>query len=150
MYFTYRVLTKIWVQFRLPKNMYYIPGILPFTYLIYENKRLEEILSFKLIKKFQFRSKNSKLIESEIKLFSNEMKLFEKAVLLSKKYSFFSKWEFIIPVISKDEKNIIVILFLAESFMSNHMYSLKIVFDSVKNKIVNEVEGFNYRIKSNS
>jgi len=149
-YFTYRILTKIWVQFKLPKYMYYIPGILPFTYLVYENKKSEEILSFKLIKKFQFRSKNSILIESEIKQLSNEMKLFEKAVLLSKKYSFFSKWEFIIPVIKKDEKNIIVILFLTESFMSGHMYSLKIVFDFVKNKLVNEVEGFNYKVKSNN
>jgi len=78
------------------------------------------------------------------------MKLFEKAVLLSKKYSFFSKWEFIIPVIKKDEKNIIVMLFLAESFVSGHMYSLKIVFDTFKNKIVNEVEGFNNRVKTNS
>ncbi len=149
-YFTYRILTKIWVQFRLPKNIHFIPGILPFTYMVYENKKSEETISFKLIKKFQFRSKTSQLIESEIKLFSNEMQLFEKAVLLSKKYSFFSKWEFIIPVIKKDEKNIIVILILAESFMSGHVYSLKIVFDLVKNKIVNEVEGFNYRVKSNS
>ncbi len=149
-YFTYRILTKIWVQFRLPKNMQYIPGIFPFTYLVYENKKSEENISFKLIKKFQFRSKNSKLIESEIKMFSNEMKLFEKAVLVSKKYSFFSKWEFIIPVIKKDEKNVIVILFLAESFTSGRVYSLKVVFDLAKNKLVNEVESFNYRIKSNS
>ena len=149
-YFTYRILTKIWIQLRLPKNIYFIPGILPFTYLIYENKKSEEIISFKLIKKFQFRSKNSKLIESEIKLSSNEMKLFEKAVLSSKKYAFFSKWEFIIPLIEKDENNINVILFLAESFTSGHAYSLKIVFDLVKNKLVNEVEGFNFRVKSKS
>jgi len=149
-YFTYRILTKIWVQFRLPKNMQYIPGIFPFTYLVYENKKSEENISFKLIKKFQFRSKNSKLIESEIKMFSNEMKLFEKTVLVSKKYSFFSKWEFIIPVIKKDEKNVIVILFLSESFTSGRVYSLKVVFDLAKNKLVNEVESFNYRIKSNS
>ncbi|MHA1498164.1 MAG: metal-dependent hydrolase, partial [Promethearchaeota archaeon] len=147
-YFTYRFLTKIWVQFRLPKNRHYIPGILPFTYLIYGYKKSEEKISFKLIKKSQFRSKKSKLIESDIKLLSNEMKLFEKAVLLSKKYSFFSKWEFIIPIIKKDEKNIIVILFLAESFTSGHVYHLKIVFDLVKNERVNEVEGFNYRVKS--
>jgi len=149
-YFTYRILTKIWVQFRLPKNMYFIPGILPFTYLVYENKKSEENVSFKLIKKCQFRSKNSKLIESEINLFSNEMKLFERAILLSKNYPFFSKWEFVIPVIKKNEKNINVILFLAESFTSGHAYSLKIVFDLVKNKLVNEVEGFNYRVKSKS
>ena len=136
-YFTYRILTKIWVQFRLPKNMQYIPGIFPFTYLVYENKKSEENISFKLIKKFQFRSKNSKLIESEIKMFSNEMKLFEKTVLVSKKYSFFSKWEFIIPVIKKDEKNVIVILFLSESFTSGRVYSLKVVFDLAKNKTSN-------------
>jgi len=149
-YFTYRILTKIWVQFRLPKNMYFIPGILPFTYLVYENKKSEENVSFKLIKKCQFRSKNSNLIESEINLFSNEMKLFERAILSSKKYPFFSKWEFIIPIINNDEKNIIVILFLAESFTSGHVYSLKIVFDLVQNKQVSEAESFNYRLKSNS
>ena len=130
--------------------MYYIPGILPFTYLIYENKKSEEIISFKLIKKFQFRSKNSNLIESEINLFSNEMKLFERAILLSKKYPFFSKWEFVIPVIKKDEKNINVILFLAESFTSGRAYSLKIEFNLVKNKLVNEVDSFNYRLKPNN
>ena len=150
LYFSYRIFTKIWVQFRLTKDIYYIPGILPFTYLIYVNKKSEENISFKLIKKFHFRSKNSNLIETEINLFSNEMKLFEKAVLLSKKYAFFSKWEFIIPLIEKDENNINVILFLAESFTSGHAYSLKIVFDLVKNKRVNEVESFNYRVKSNS
>lgn len=147
-YFAYRIITKIWVQFKLPKNQSYIPGILPFTYLIYENKKSEEILSFKLIKKFQFRPKNYNLIESEIKLFSDEMKFCERAILLSKKYPFFSKWEYIIPVIKKNEKSIIWVLFLAESFTSGHMYSLKIEFDLVTNNLINEIEGFNYREKS--
>ena len=43
-----------------------------------------------------------------------------------------------------------MILFLPESFMSGHVYSLKIEFDLVKNKLVNEVEGFNNRVKPNS
>lgn len=147
-YFTYRIITKIWLQFNLPYNQSYIPGILPFTYLIYENKKTEKNESYKLIKKFQFRSKNSNLIESEINLFSNEMKLFEKAVGLSKKYSFFSKWEYIVPIIKKDGSNIIMILFLAESFTSSHVYSLKIEFNVVTNKIIKEVQGFTYKVNS--
>jgi hypothetical protein len=43
-----------------------------------------------------------------------------------------------------------MILFLAESFVSGHVYSLKIVFNLENNKIVNEVEGFNYRVNVNS
>jgi membrane-bound metal-dependent hydrolase YbcI (DUF457 family) len=149
-YFSYRIITKIWVQFRLPKHQSYIPGILPFTYLIYEKKKSEEKISYKLIKKCQFRSKNSILIESEINVFSNEMKLYERAIELSKKYPFFSKWEFIIPIIKKNEKTLTLILYLAESYARGRMYSLKIECDLVQNEVISEGEGFNYRLKSNS
>jgi hypothetical protein len=83
-------------------------------------------------------------------VFSNEMKLYERAIELSKKYPFFSKWEFIIPIIKKNEKTLTLILYLAESYARGRMYSLKIECDLVQNEVISEGEGFNYRLKSNS
>jgi len=146
-YMLYRIFTKVWIQFRLPENKHYIPGILPFTYLIYENQNVESLVSFKLFKKYQFRSKRFTLLESEITKNSKDMKLFEEAISLSKKYLFFSKWNFILPVIQKREKNFIVILILAESYISNRAYTLRIIFDLTQNQVINEEEGFNYKVK---
>ena len=51
-YFSYKILTKIWVKARLPDNCQFIPGIFPFVYSIYEKKSEENFISFKLTKKF--------------------------------------------------------------------------------------------------
>jgi len=146
-YILYRIFTKVWMQFRLPKHKHYIPGILPLTYLIYENQNKKSLVSFKLSKKYQFRSKKVTLLESEVSKNSKDMELYEEAISLSKKYLFFSKWNFILPVIQKGEKNINVILILAESYVSSRAYTLRVIFDLSQNQVINEEEGFNYRIK---
>ena len=146
-YFGYKITTKIWVQLRLPKNQMMIPGILPFVYFIYENHNSETKISFKLTKKFQFLSKTIKIIETNIESDSDEMEFFMKAKSLAKKYLFFSKWEAVIPIIWKNEKEIIVLLFLAESFASGSAYSLEISFDRKSKEVIYESDGFGYVIR---
>lgn len=56
-YLSYRTLTKIWVQARLPKNSYYLPATLPFVYFVYENHSDEDQLLFKFSKNINFPQK---------------------------------------------------------------------------------------------
>ncbi|MFX0033368.1 MAG: metal-dependent hydrolase [Candidatus Hodarchaeota archaeon] len=147
-YFLYRFISKIWIQAKLPPNTLYIPGLFPFIYFVYENQSFENILLFKLIKKYQFFSKEINLLEFKIEKGSKEMKFFEKAISLSKKYVFFNKWKCIIPFIQENKRNIIVILILAESYAFSNAYALKFIFDNNTYKCINETESFNYRTKS--
>ncbi|MFW9937577.1 MAG: metal-dependent hydrolase [Candidatus Thorarchaeota archaeon] len=147
-YLSYRMITKIWIQFRLPKNSYYIPGLLPFTYYIYQNQNSENFNIYRLIKKVQFVSREWVLLESKIMNDTLDMKYLEKTLRLSKKYIFFSKWQYIIPTFHKNEKSFITILSLAESYSSGRMYSLTVAFDLVSNTILNEFESFNNKIRT--
>ena len=141
-YLAYKIITKIWVQLRLSKNEKYIPGILPFVYYIYRSQNSEAKLSFSLFKKYQFLSKSMKLIETEIESGSKEMEYFDKAKILSENYMFFSKWEAIIPKILEDNKFIVVLLFLAESYANGRAYTLKVVFNKITKELVNIADGF--------
>lgn len=148
-YLSYKISTKTWLKIRLPKNHYYIPGILPFVYFIYENHNSETKLSFKLTKKYQIISKTLKIIETEIVINSEEMEFYNKAKSLSEKYIFFWKWDAIIPMICKNDKEITVLLFLAESFASGHAYSLEVVFDRNSKEVIHESDGFGNVITKN-
>lgn len=145
-YLAYRSLSRLWIQARLPKNQKMIPGILPFTYYIYENHNSDTKLSFKLSKKYQFTSKIVNIIESEIENNSEEMDFFERAKILSENYIFFSKWEHVIPIIWNEEYWITVLLFLAEGYASGSAYSLEVVFDKRSKKIIHKSDGFGYII----
>lgn len=131
------------IQARLPKNCQYIPGIFPFVYLIYENESTEYSKLFKLTKKFQFRSKNIKLIETEIKYGSREMIFYNEAKQIFKKYRFFNKWKAIIPVIREDDINVVVLLFLAESLAHGTAYFLKVAFNKINGNIDYVYDEFN-------
>ena len=141
-YLAYKVFTKVWVQLRLPKNHKYIPGIFPFVYFIYQNHNSEAKLSFALSKKYQFLPKKMKLLETEIQNESKEMEYYIKAKILSENYMFFSKWEAIIPKILEDDKFVIVLLFLAESYANERAYTLEVVFNKETEEVVYISDGF--------
>jgi hypothetical protein len=132
----------VWVQLRLPKNHHYIPGILPFRYYIYESHNSGTTLFFSLYKKHQFSSKKYKIIESKIEIGTEDMGFYAEAIKLSQDYMFFSKWESIIPIITKDKNNINIVLFLAESFANGAAYCLEVIFDLISKVPVYTADGF--------
>jgi membrane-bound metal-dependent hydrolase YbcI (DUF457 family) len=142
-YFSYRFISKIWVQFKLPKNSLYIPGILPFVYFIYENSSLENSNLYKFTKKIQFSNKNSLILQSELSKGSEDIKFFEKALKISKDYVFFTKWEAVIPLIEKNEDYYSILLLLTESYFSGSTYTLKVVFNRKTDTIKSISDGFN-------
>jgi len=142
-YLIYRLSTKIWIQYRLNEGIYFIPDFIPFFYYIYEKQDEKDRISFKLIKKIQFFSKDIKKKIHHIKKNSKEMNFFKKAIDLSKQYRFFNKWERIFPVIENIENTISIKIFLAESIIHNLGYFLEVVYDKKTNNIIKKSDGFN-------
>ena len=141
-YLSYKAVSKIWIQGHMSKNVKMIPGILPFSYFIYENHNSESEFSFKLSKKSLFSSKTVQIIESEISRNSEEMEFYERAKTLSEDYLFFSKWDSVIPIFRPNEYWITVVLFLAEAYASGSAYSFEAVFDKRSKKLIHKSDGF--------
>ncbi|MFX1498225.1 MAG: metal-dependent hydrolase [Promethearchaeota archaeon] len=149
-YFSYRIVSKIWIQTRLPPSALYIPGVIPFTYLIYEKINTENSDTFRLKKKIQFMKKNHIIFESKLLKTPEDLKFYDKAIDLAKDYVFFTKWVAIIPVIKKSNDQCTVILILAESYFRKSVYGLKVIFNR-RSELVEQIsEGFNiFRLLSN-
>ena len=145
-YFIYRIITKISVWLILPKNAHHIPGILPFSYLIYQNQSSEEVLTFKLTKKLQFRNKSKILFYTIIKKPSQKEDLYNLATQICRKYTFFLKWEYLLPYFKEDENLITLFLLLSESYFSGSFYSIKIQYDKKSNRILGLEDGFSKSI----
>lgn len=142
-YFSYRFVSKIWIQLRLPHNSLYIPGTFPFTYFVYEFISSERSHIYQFKKKIQFSKKNSVILQTEIFKESEEMRFYEKALQISREYIFFSKWKAIIPIIEKSDDYSIIFLLLGESYFSGSTYTLKVVFNRKTESIEKISDGFN-------
>lgn len=141
-YFSYKIITRLWTQFRLPENCLFIPGMVPLIYMVYETNESEEKLSFKLTKKRQLFKKSMVIIETEIKKGTKEMDFYERAKSISKTFRFFVKWEGILPMIIEEEEFITVKMFMAESFASRSAYIAFIIFDKESGEVILKVDGF--------
>ncbi|HEY0088621.1 MAG TPA: metal-dependent hydrolase [Candidatus Lokiarchaeia archaeon] len=142
-YFIYKIITRIWVEYKLPENCEFIPGVLPFVYFIYGSYIKDNCNVFRLTKKFQFTSKKKKIAENSVKMDSKENFYFEKAKHISKEYRFFQKWNAIIPIIQTNKDTVEVTLFLAESYVNGVAYSVKVVFNKNNSEIIQIYNGFN-------
>lgn len=141
-YFLYKILTKVFLLIRLPSNSKYVPGVFPFVYYIYKYTKEDSNIRYEFIKKFQFINRKEQLIVSEIEKSSEKMKLLNKSLELTQNYSFFSKWNLIIPIINEDEYDIRISLFLAETYLSNQAYSLTMIYKKGSDELIDRFSGF--------
>ena len=65
-YFGTRLMLRLIIQLLLPKESHYIPGFIPFFYLIYTQNSSEEDIKFNLDKKFAFSLKKKALMQKSI------------------------------------------------------------------------------------
>lgn len=63
------------------------------------------------------------------------MKFYEMAMEKAKDYTFFTKWNAVIPIMEKTNHIYTIFLILTESYFSNSAYPLKIVFNRSSNEI---------------
>jgi membrane-bound metal-dependent hydrolase YbcI (DUF457 family) len=145
LYFIYRIITRIFVQLKLPNDAYYIPGIFPFTYLIYQNQSSNTQLIFKLTKKLQFRNKSILLYETIIEKNSQKEEIYNQALKICRKYVFFLKWQYILPLFSEEKNKNTLFLLLSESYFSGSFYSIKMQYDKSSNQLLGLEEGFSLK-----
>ncbi|MEJ2252738.1 MAG: hypothetical protein P8Y97_24155, partial [Candidatus Lokiarchaeota archaeon] len=82
------------------------------------------------------------LIKSELSKGSDVMYFFSRSKDLISNYSFFSKWDGIIPVWKRNENRFEIYLLLAESFSNYRAYHLKVIFDVNTREIIDSHDGF--------
>jgi membrane-bound metal-dependent hydrolase YbcI (DUF457 family) len=143
LYFLNKCASKIIVKFKLPENSKYIPGLYPFDYYIYKYANKESYIRYQLFKKTYFKNQEQKLIDTQIDKNSKEMALLDKALELTKNYSFFSKWDSILPIISENDHKIRVSLLLGETYMSNQAYALNVIYKKDSDLLLDQFDGFN-------
>ncbi|MFX1420171.1 MAG: metal-dependent hydrolase [Promethearchaeota archaeon] len=151
-YFGIRVFLRIVIQLQLPKNHKYIPGFLPFFYLIYEKNISDDAITFKLGKRSIFSVKRKDLINQNVLKASNEWELYEITKKVSQEYRFFHKWSLIIPFFREKEEIVNVVLILAESYSESvqhkslkrntSSYYLSVIINKKSNKIISKTDGF--------
>ncbi len=151
-YFGIRTYLRIVIQLRIPKNQKYIPGFLPFYYLIYEKNITNNSVTFNLRKNFVFSSKKQDLINQTVSKVSGEFTFFELAKQISQQYRFYHKWSFVIPFFYENKDSVNVVLILAESFSqsvqhksfkrNNSSYYISIIFNKNTKQVISKSEGF--------
>lgn len=141
-YFGYKLLTKIYVQYRLPENSFFIPGLLPFVYFTYHRNKKSGSSIYKLKKKIQFIKKSRTVYSNEILDNSKNVEYLAKTMDLSKAFRFFSKWDGIMPYIVENSNQITVYLALAESYHHKNAYYVRASFDKNTGKIISIRDNF--------
>jgi len=140
-YFGTRLMLRLIIQLLLPKGSHYIPGFIPFFYLIYTYNSSEENIKFNLDKKFVF-SLKKKLLNQRFLKNSDQMMQIEQAIKISQEYRFFHKWNSIIPFIRESEQKVNIVLVLAESYSRMRSYFLSVVIDKETKQIISKEDGF--------
>ncbi|MFW9876113.1 MAG: metal-dependent hydrolase [Candidatus Thorarchaeota archaeon] len=142
LYFGIRLILRCIIQLQLPKGSHYIPGFIPFFYLIYSRNSSKVNIKFKLDKRFAFSMKQKEILDQIFLKNTNEITYIEEAIKISKNYRFFHKWDSIIPFIRENEQRVHVILILAESYSKMRSYFLSLVIHKEKKQIVSIKDGF--------
>ena len=101
LYYSYRIITKVWINSHLKDNQKYFPGVLPFYYYIFEKKSSQNSISVHIEKKSHF--SGSKLIYKNISILNSvEMEIFEKGMELCMQNYYYAKWT-VLPIFLKKE-----------------------------------------------
>ena len=135
---------RLIIQLLLPKESHYIPGFIPFFYLIYTQNSSEEDIKFNLDKKFAFSLRKKALIQKSILKHSPDMTFFQKTKEISGEYRFFHKWNDIINFFQESEYKINVLLILAESYSRTSSYFISVVFDKKTQQVISKNESFGH------
>jgi hypothetical protein len=120
-YYSYRILAKIWISSHLNENQKYFPGVLPTTYYIYESETTNNVLSLTLTKKSHVASEKV-LYENRVVLTPVQEVLLKKSFEICKEDYYHAKWT-VLPIVSQNDGIISIRLFFIEPlFRSRAMY----------------------------
>jgi len=124
-YYSYRILTKVWINLHLKDNQKYFPGVLPFYFIIFESEIADDGISLRLEKKSHF-SKSKLLYKNRTILNSDEMVLFKKGLKMCKDNYYFAKWT-VLPIFFRNADVFSIRFFFLEPMV--HARGMYIQYD---------------------
>ena len=133
-YYFYRISSKLWFSSRLNSNQKYFPGVLPFFFIIFERKLVENELSLSLVRKSLF-SKNQEIFNTTTVLKDEEMVFFEQAIALLNEHYYFAKWT-AVPLFSKKEGIFSIRIFFIETMMRKRTMFVQYNFDIITQQMI--------------
>ncbi|MFX1453435.1 MAG: metal-dependent hydrolase [Promethearchaeota archaeon] len=124
-YYLYRIFSKIWFSSNLKNNQKYLPGVLPFSYFIYNHEIDKNKVTSRIERKSHF-SKGKETKKAEIILNTEELTLFEKGKDLVKKNYYYAKWT-LFPIVIRTDGIFSIRFYFLETMM--HKRTAYIQFD---------------------
>jgi membrane-bound metal-dependent hydrolase YbcI (DUF457 family) len=135
-YYTFRILTRIWVGSYLKENQKYFPGVLPIFFFIFEKQIENNTLSLRIEKRSHI-WKTKIIYENSEKLTNEEMAFLKKGLKLCMENYYYAKWT-VLPKIYRSYGEISLKLFFLEPMIRTKAHYIQFDF----NKEFNEVIGY--------
>jgi len=136
-YYFYRIISKVWFSLNLKDNQKYLPGVLPFSYIVYNHDINENNISLRLERKYHF-SKTKEIRNINFNLKTEEMTLFDKGIELLKTNYYYAKWT-LFPIIDRNDGIFSIKFFFLETMMRKRTVYIQFDFGLLNHQLV----GFN-------
>jgi membrane-bound metal-dependent hydrolase YbcI (DUF457 family) len=121
-YYIYRIISRAWLSSRLGPHQKYLPGVLPFYYVIYDYEFMDNEISLSLKRGSHF-SQVKEIANLNIVLKPNEKVLFEKGLEVCRANYYYAKWTLFPNVIRNDGVFSVRFFFLETMMRKRTMYN---------------------------
>jgi len=139
-YYFYRILTKIWISTHLKENQKYFPGVLPFYFVIFEKKIMNNSLSFRIEKKSHF-SRSKLIYKNNSILTPKEMDFFKEGIKLCMENYYYAKWT-VLPIFFRYNGVFSIKFFFLEPMVHSRAMYIQFDFDLNAETLIGSNQSF--------
>jgi len=138
-YYFYRIFSKVWISSNLENNQKYLPGILPFFYVVYNHEIFKNEISLNIERRSHF-SKTKKIKNTKIFLNTEEMILFKKGLEMCNENYYYAKWT-IFPFFIRNKGIFSIRFFFLETLMNNRTFYIQFNFSILTQQLLSFNQG---------
>jgi membrane-bound metal-dependent hydrolase YbcI (DUF457 family) len=139
-YYTFRILTRIWVNFHLNENQKYFPGVFPFFFFIFERQITENRLYLKIEKRSHF-WRNKVIYENSENLTIEEMAFLKKGLEVCMENYYYAKWT-VLPKIYRIAGEVSLKLFFMEPMIREKAHYIQFDFNKELKAVIGYRQSF--------
>jgi len=141
-YYSYRILTKIWISSRLEENQKYFPGVLPFYYIIFEKEIVGDTISLHLEKKSHF-SRSKLIYKNNATLLPQEMELLKEALRICMETYYYAKWT-VLPIFFRNDNVFSIRFFFIEPMVRSRAMYNQFDFDKNTSRLIDNKQRYSH------
>ncbi|MFX1238803.1 MAG: hypothetical protein ACFE8P_13935, partial [Promethearchaeota archaeon] len=135
-YYGIRILSKLWIKFRLEGDKKILPGVLPAYFMIFKCTIGDRKISSLIERKSLFIKGTKTIVSHSTNLGKNEMDLFKKGIAWCNEKYYFAKWTKY-PKFIDNQNNFIFRIYFLETMMRGATTFVQFTFDTINHKLVN-------------